>query len=115
MTVAKYRAALIALLGLAGVLLFMLSRSAERLNQLEIRPTYFEEDSDVVEMAFREAARAESVPVEVVKRMDFALVIEFPDRRCVQIASTLETAGRTSIYCFLKPDNRLVERHRLKS
>jgi hypothetical protein len=113
MTAVKYRIALAGLSAIALILMFLLKQTQDRLHEHEIRPSYSERHANIVNRSYEETARADEVPVEQARRMVHPLVVEFPDRDCVQLTPTLETLGGRTTYCFSKDGTRIVERHQI--
>lgn len=111
MTEGRLRAVAAFATSVAIFAIIILVQVLSSLRVCEARPPHTEFDRDVVDASYRLAAHQDDVSVADVERMQYAIVVYFPGKRCVQLTPVLGALGGLQTYCFSHPGNRLVERY----
>lgn len=113
MTAGRLRIVLVIVSVVAITFAVLWITARHRISYLEDRPSYGPDDADVVARAYRLAAERDDITVEHVQSTLYALVVHFPDKRCVELAPHRRAMGGSQMYCFSRSGNRLVERFSL--
>lgn len=81
----------------------------QRLEEYRIRPLSYSSDETIIVRSFRATAAFEHAAEEQIRRNSFAVVMHFPDKRCVELRPTLHVLGGGHVYCYENGSDRLIE------